>query len=234
MNTNLTCVSCFYQVKNKHDTKYNTWFEKTLSVNCPYIFFSDSSGIHFIKQFRKDLPTFYVITELEDFYTYQYKDSIKTHPVHCPSAELNMIWNEKLFFVQKASKMNPFHSEFFQWIDAGICTYRNHAPPRTEYPDKNKLLTLPKNKFIYSSSEKYNENLVNFDNYYHHIAGTSYILHILLIDEFIDIYKVYLEKLMNKYNLYTDQIILTHIFKDYPDLFFKLCDGYGEVVPKMY
>ena len=53
---------------------------------------------------------------------------MKTHPKHCPSIELNLIWNEKIFFIEKAKNINPFNSEYFMWVDAGICTFRkkNH------------------------------------------------------------------------------------------------------------
>ena len=33
---NLTCVSGYWNVKNKHDNKFNNWFENTLIINCPY------------------------------------------------------------------------------------------------------------------------------------------------------------------------------------------------------
>jgi hypothetical protein len=32
----------------------------------------------------------------------------------------------------------------------------------------------------------------------------------------------------------TDQIILTHLYKDNPELFYKLGDGYGEIVPLLF
>ena len=39
MNNNLTIVSGFWKVKNKHDNKFENWFSKTLKINCPYVFF---------------------------------------------------------------------------------------------------------------------------------------------------------------------------------------------------
>lgn len=83
-----------------------------------------------------------------------------THPIHCPSVELNLIWNEKIFMIQKACKINPFNSEWFKWIDAGICTYRDNSPPNIPFPNVNKLNKLPIDKFIYSSSCEYIENCV--------------------------------------------------------------------------
>lgn len=227
----LTCVSCYFPVKNKHNDKYLDWFKNTLSINCPYVFFTNKKDI--IKEYRKDLPTFYIDCEIEDFNTYKYKDKIKTDDRHCPSVELNLIWNEKIFMIQKASEINPFHSSWFKWIDAGLCIYRDFSPPNKPFPNTEILQTLPTDKFIYSSSNPYREKSVINNNYYHHISGT-FILHENIIDKYVNIYKDYLEKKIDKNNIWTDQVIHTHIYKDYPDLYFKLCDGYGEITKVLF
>ena len=229
-----TCVSGYWPVKNKHDTKYNNWFNNTLSVNCPYVFFSDKGGIEFIKQFRKDLPTYYIELEIKDFECYKYKDVLKTHPVHCPSTELNLIWHEKIFLVKRASELNPFNSEWFHWVDAGHCIYRNIKPPSSVFPNPDKLNKLPKDKFIYSSSEVYDESKISKTNYYHNIAGTSHIMHKNMIVVFVKKYKEYLEELSDSNTVITDQVVLTHICKYNKDMFYKLCDGYGEVTRFLY
>ena len=41
-----------------------------------------------------------------------------SNQTHCPSIELNLIWNEKIFMIQRALKINPFSSDFFMRIDA--------------------------------------------------------------------------------------------------------------------
>ena len=229
----LTCVSAYFPVKNKHDNKYLEWFENTLSINCPYVFFTNSKSIDIIKKYRKDLPTYYIECEIEDFFTYKYRNQMITHEIHCPSVDLNLIWNEKIFMIQKAYEINPFNSEWFKWIDAGICSYRDRPPPNKSFPNINKLNLLPKDKFIYSSSCEYIENLVTNTIYYHHISGT-YLIHKSLINKFVNVYQLYLEKLVDKNNIWTEQVLLTHIYKDNPNLFFKLCDGYGEIVNYLY
>ena len=65
---------------------------------------------------------------------------------------------------------------------------------------------------------------------HHHISGTSYILHKNIIDDFTNLYSDYLDKLIDKNNIWTDQVIWTFIFKDNRDKFFKLCDGYGKII----
>ncbi len=229
----LTCVSCFWKVDNKHGDRYFEWFKNSLRVNCPYVFFSDKEGIEIIKKYRENLPTFYIECEIKDFYTFKYKNVVRTNPRHCPSVELNLIWNEKIFLLQKAYDLNPFQSDWFKWIDAGICVYRDTPPPVTNLHTINILNSLPKDKFIYSSSTQYIPNLVSTTNYYHHISGT-FILHKNIINQFVEIYKLYLDKLWDKNNIWTEQVIYTHIYKDYPSLFFKLCDGYGSILTYLY
>ena len=47
-------------------------------------------------------------------------------------------------------------------------------------------------------------------------------------------YENYLDKLLDKNNIWTEQVILTHMFKDNKHLFYELCSGYGEIFPRMY
>jgi Bacterial protein of unknown function (HtrL_YibB) len=230
----LTCVSCFYKVHNKHNNLYEDWFNNTLSINCPYVFFSNKEGIEMIKKYRMDLPTYYIEYPIEEFYTYGYKHHMDTDPIHCPSVELNLIWNEKIFMIEKAYKINPFNSEWFHWIDAGICIYRPEKPPDYPFPDITKLVSLPKNKFIYSSSYELEEATIH--EHYHHISGTAYLLHNDILPQIVELYKEYFNKIvhtnnkrLDKNNIWTDQVILTHIFIDHPDLFHKLCEGYGNL-----
>jgi hypothetical protein len=230
----LTCVSGFWRVKNKHDDKFLSWFNNTLNINCPYIIFSNKEGIEILKKYRKDYPTHYIEYNLENFYTNNYKNKMITDPKHCPSVELNMIWNEKIFLIMLAKQLNPFNSDFFCWIDSGISLYRYSSPPNKPFPDNNKLALLPTDKFIYSASDNYIPSSVTINNYYHHIAGTSFILHKNIIDYFTNIYKIYLDKLVDTNNIWTDQLIFTHIHKDYPELFYKLCDGYGNIIANLY
>jgi hypothetical protein len=230
---NLTCVSGYWNVKNKHDNKFYDWFNTTLKINCPYVFFCSKSSIDIIKKYRGNLPTYFIECDIEDFYMYKYKQLMKTHPIHCPSQSLNLIWNEKIFMIQKAIDKNPFNSEYFMWVDAGICIFRNINPPTNIFPNNTKLETLPKDKFIYSSSYNYDENKVLQTQYYHHITGT-YIIHKNFINTIVILYKSYLNELLEYDNIWTDQVVLTHIYKNHKDLFYKLCHGYGEIINFLY
>ena len=225
----MTCVSGYWKVKNKHDNKFEDWFENTLKINCPYIFFGDEESIELVKNYRKNLPTYYIKLDIEDFITYKYKNQMVTDSRHCPSIELNLIWNEKIFMIQRSLKINPFSSNYFCWVDAGVNVYREIKPPSTYFPNLDKLNKLPKDTFIYTSSECkiFDNEKFKMGKYHleHHISGT-YILHKNIVNQFAKIYQSYL-KIIDKNDIYTDQVILTMIYRDNKELFYKLCDGYG-------
>ena len=63
------------------------------------------------------------------------------------------------------------------------------------------------------------------------VSGTSFCMSIGFIDEMCEIYKRYLDVFVKRKdnNLYTDQVMYTLIYKDEPELFYKLGDGYGKL-----
>ena len=230
----MTCVSAFFNIKGKHPvSRFTDWFPNTLAINCPYVFFGTKDTIEIIKTYRKDLPTHYIEYNLDNFVTKKWKDKMTIDDFHCPSVDLNMVWNEKIYMLKMAAEQNPFHSEWFQWVDAGTAAYRGEKPPATEYPTIEKLAMLPKDKFTYSSSINYSDErpIHTID---HHIAGTAYILHKDMIPKFVDIYTKKMDDLHAAPGMWTDQIVLTHIYRDTPELFFKIADGYGDVTRKLY
>lgn len=231
----LTCVSGYWRIKNKHNNNFEKWFNTTLKINCPYVFFSDKETIEIIKIYRGNLPTYYIECNITDFNTYKFKDKMVTHPIHCPSIELNLIWNEKIFLIQKAIEINPFQTEYFMWMDAGISSFRNKMPPSQPFPNINKLNDLPKDKFIYSSSHNftYNENFIKGQYHLHHHVSGIYLLHKNIINKLVDIYKKYLT-LIDKNDIWTDQVIWTLIYKDNKELFLKLCDNYASIPFYLY
>lgn len=232
----LTCVSGYWEIKNKHnDNSFEKWFQNTLKINCPYVFFGNKESIKIVKGYRGNLPTHYVELEIEDFETYQYKDKMVVDAYHCPSVDLNLIWNEKIFMIDKASILNPFSSEYFMWVDAGICVYREIAPPSEPFSTE-KISSLPHDKMIYTSSEMRDFNESHFlknPEWKHHVSGT-YIVHKNIIKGLIHSYKDALNKYMNKDIPYTDQILWTYIYKDYKHLFYKIDDGYGVILKHLY
>lgn len=227
-----TAVSGYWIINNKHDNnEFRKWLNNTLQINCPYVFFGNDESLNIIKSIRGDFPTVYINLNIEDFYTYRYKDVIKTHPQHCPSVELNMIWNEKIFLVQKAAELNPFNTESFAWIDAAIFLYRYRKPPPNIFPNVRKFNSLPTDKMICCPTDSYifNRDMALSSEYYHYISG-NYIIPKSILPTIVEIYKKYLENYMNKNDWkYTDQVIWTKIYLNHPDFFHIIGKTYGDI-----
>lgn len=232
-----TIVSGYWSVKGKHSHEsFNQWFNYTLRINCPYIFFGNQESIDLVKRVRHDLPTHYILLEINDFYTQKYKKHLADHHIHVPSPDVCLIWLEKIFLMQKAKSMNIYRSDYFMWVDAGICVFRNHPPPLEAFPNINKISVLPKDKFIFTSSqEPYESYCVHENNYYHYISGTAFVMHVDFMDTFTEVYQSYLDRIITHHNwVNTEQKIFTHMYRDDESLFFKLGEGYGELVLCLY
>lgn len=230
----ITCVSGFWNVKNKYSHNYNEWFKNTLAINAPYIFFSSNETKDFIKNsgFRKSFETHYIEKNINDFKTYNLNMKNETHNIHVPSKEIGLIWLEKINLLQESANINPFGTEWFAWIDSGICIYRDQAPPMDNFPNIKKLNLLAKDKLNYCTSEKDipDNGIINWE-YTHNISG-NFIIHISLIPKIHKLFYDYLNKCISENNsfvCYSEQVILSRIFHDNPQLFNKISSGYGNI-----
>lgn len=236
MENPITAVSGYWNVTNKHKTSFtDSWLSNALRISCPYVIFSDKTQMKMLKECREGLSTIFCEREIKEFQTYKFYDSIQTHPIHVPSKELQCIWNEKLFFLREVSRTNPYNSEWFIWIDAGIFLYREKLPPSIPFCSE-KLKTLPKDKLIFTSScsPSFEPQQVQEGNYYHHVSGI-FMLHKDFVETFVSAFEKYVERFLSQKDwIYTDQVILTHMLKENPDFFHKVADDYGSLVLWLY
>ena len=209
----ITCVSCFYDVVNKHGD-YTKWFSNTLRVNAPYVIFGTATTIKMLKPFRDGLPTMFIEREMADFRCGKFESKMVLDARHCPSIELNKIWSEKIFFLQEAKHLNPFDTEWFAWADAGLCLYRDVPPPAEPLIARNLSCTA----LNYSESQE-------------HVVTGTYALHSDMVDEFVEKYE---KALVEAAHIYTDQIILSAMQKSDPGIFHRACFGYGKIFQMLY
>jgi hypothetical protein len=229
---NITFVSGYWDVKNKYGKeKYNEWFKNTLKINQRYIFFCDTIDIEYIKSFRNDYETVFIDYPMNVFLTNQYNADHWIHPIHSPSKEISMIWNEKMNLMKLAKDYDIEHNsttEFYIWIDAGIAPFRNKEPPETKFNLKD-INSLPKDKIIYCE--------VIDDNNEKVFTGGCFIIHKNLIDE---VHQLFYNQLAHcniinhNEKCGMEQLIFTEIKKTYPDLFHKLGNGYGANIEILY
>jgi hypothetical protein len=136
---------------------YLNWFEKTLSINCPMVIFVEDQTIDFVKNKRGNLPTIVINQKIEDleYFKYkedmdriisskEYKDIIKdSNRIECQHSLYSIIQYSKFEFVEKSSIQNPFNSEYFIWMDAGLSRFFGDMDVNKEYPGKQFKSMIP-------------------------------------------------------------------------------------------
>jgi hypothetical protein len=236
MQSPITCVSGFWNVENKYQKSYvESWLHRTLRINNPYVIYCNDKDEPFLKSCRGDLPTVFVKKEITDFVTYKHYNAIQTNPRHVPSKELQLIWNEKLFLLRETARSNPFNSDWFLWMDAGLFLYRDKEPPKETFCVE-RLKTLPKDRLIFSSSDSptCEYSSIREGNYYHYVSGI-FMIHKDFVEEFVSMYEMYIDKLLSKKDwIYTDQVILTHMYKEHPEMFYWVIHDYAGLVLWLY
>lgn len=221
---NITVVSGYWNVGNKYgNKKYDDWFKNTLKINQRYIFFCDNGTNDYIRSFRGNLETIFINYTISDFYTNKYATENWIDPKHVPSKELGMIWNEKIHMLKKAKDADKTPTDFYIWSDAGIAPYRETEPPTVRLNLKD-VDSLPKDKLCYS----------HVNDSYHNFAATCLIIHRDAIDNFHDKYYKLLSECNDGWKCGSDQYIFTKMMNKYPELFYKLSDGYGGNLLKLY
>ena len=228
---NIAIVSGYWKVKNKYSHQhYDQWFCNSLKINqFTFFFCQDEEHIEYIRSFRGNLPTAYIKYSLTQFHSNQFYRDHWVHPVHVPSPELGKIWHEKIRLMKLVKDNDPTPREFYIWCDAGVCVYRDSPPPSQRLTLRD-IHSLPHDKFCYSDPG-------NPPHDYHHFAGTVYIMHRSIIDTIYNLYMEYVQKCTTMYDDWrcgSDQVILTEIMRDHPDLFHKLSYGYGMNLKALY
>lgn len=251
INNNLiTFSTCWYILKSKFDNiTYLQWIKNIVSIvnNFNLVIYTDTYSFKqltsVINLSNKKIKI--IIKPLENFYTYKYKNFwIKNHEksnldLHVNiDWELNMLWNEKVFFVKETIKNKYFDTFFYGWCDIGYFRNREndlHIKHLLNWPHNKKLLVSPFNNInnrrihygcVENNMIKYNELLNDIKNHYTNklithptskleekcFAGGFFILKGHLIDSYSRLYE---EKLMyyfmNNFTIKDDQTIIMDI-----------------------
>jgi len=222
-DNNLLVVSGYWNVKNKYpNNSYNEWFKNTLNINQTYVFYCDKDMNDYITSFRNGYKTVFVDYPLNNFFCKKYINHDVIHPTHVPSNELAYIWHEKIHLLKLTKDNDKNNTEYYIWIDAGV------GPYRTKQPSNKKLVV---NKEIINQKKLYYSE-VNED--YHNFAATVLLVHRDVIDEIHEKYYALLNSCTDEWKCGSDQYIYTKMVLLYPDLFYKLSNGYGENLIKLF
>ena len=255
-NNLITFSSSWYVMKSKFPVEmYLTWIKNLLSIvnNFNLVIYTDTSSfkyiVNLIDKTNKQIKI--IIKPIEEFYTYKYNDywirnnDISDMELHKNiDWKLNMLWNEKVFFVQETIKHNYFNSLYYGWCDIGY--FRNnpnntHTYFLNNWPNNNILMkpqfnntlihyglvqndtTIFKNLKEEIKNHYTNELKTPPTNKYNAISFAAGFF--VLKKEIINIYaKIYDDKLSyyfsNNYFIKDDQSITMDIIFTNPELFY--------------
>jgi len=251
----ITLSTCWYILKSKFNTKiYLDWIKNLSSIvnNFNLVIYTDNDSLKLLFKLidfsNRQIKV--IIRPFEFFNTYKYKNSwIENHAksnliLHSYiDWQLNMLWNEKVFFVNETIKNRYFDTLYYGWCDIGY--FRNrpndlHSNYLTNWPNNEKLLDVPfntncihygcvqNNKVTYLKlqndiKDHYGNKLktqptIHFEEIC--FAGGFFILKRDLIDTYV---KLYDEKLiyyfMNNFIIKDDQTIIMDMIFTNPDMF---------------
>ena len=233
----ITFSSCFYILKSKFDPGiYVEWANNLISIvnNFNLVIYTDANSIGYIN--TRENPRIKVILKpIDKFYNYKYKGKwIKNHDKNpllnkLVDWQVNMLWSEKVWFVNETIKNKYFNTDLYGWCDIGY--FRNrpndlNTSGLTNWPNPHTLENIDHSQIYYACVNN-DDNLLNdiysmvntkndvglpcqetppFINF---IAGGFFILHRNNIDWWTKTYdtklKLYFD---NNYLVKDDQIIL--------------------------
>jgi hypothetical protein len=222
---------------------YLNWFEKTLSLNCPMVIFIEENNINFVKNARKNFPTKIISQNIHDLPYYQYKEKmdkiilsedyknkIKDNKrIECNFSLYSIIQYSKFEWMKVTSELNPFESDYFIWMDAGLSRFFDDLDTKKEYPSKHfkqKIKNL-NNKVLIQIFMSYYPDLFEAkmltDDYL--LDNRSYVMGGMFASNQIGIRNINLkmkelfEEMLQNNIVNNEQIALGFLFKKYPDMF---------------
>ena len=259
--TLLTLSTCYYNIKSKFpSSKYLIWANNLLSIvnNFNLVIYTDHEGFDCLKTLFKSNPKIsnkigvkikIIIKPFEDFVGYKYKDEWSRN--HGSSAldlhqhvdwKLNMLWCEKVHFVNETVKNKYFVTPFYGWCDIGY--FRNRSDDTNtknllNWPNPLKLLSLSKGihyACVENNQNIYRSLLVDIQNHYENkdnplnptnkisqkcFAGGFFIIRPRLIQAYSMIFDSKLRYYFdNKFVVKDDQTILLDCIFTNPKLFY--------------
>jgi hypothetical protein len=235
----ITFSSCFYIIKSKFNpSTYIEWMGNFLSIvnNFNLVIYTDVSSSKYIsKEAWMNTNIKIILKPLEHFYNYKYKDFwVKNHEKNFllndkSCWQLNMLWAEKVWFVNETVERKYFETDWYGWCDIGY--FRNrpedlHTCFLSTWPSKDKILLLDREKIAYACINndvryiQYLYKIINNKNsnglqvkpippHYNSVAGGFFILYKNKINWWVKTFdnklKLYFR---NNYLVKDDQIIL--------------------------
>lgn len=248
MSDSITIVTALYDINREQDgdgrkfQEYLSWFEETLKVTRPMVIFVEESLVSFVEKCREGLPTKIIPQALEDIPYYHLTEKIDNilksdnfkkkvqapNRVECKLALYNSVIYSKFQWVNRIISDNPFNTELFMWMDAGLSRF--FFDMDLEYPSQTAMETLLdcKDHVIIQTSMSYYGDLVNAETYTIEDLwdARTWVMAGLwcgggeVMSKFCDLIDDVLQNKMIANNLINnEQSAMAYVYKNNPDMF---------------
>lgn len=157
------------------------------------------------------------------------------HGVHVPSIELGCVWHGKLDLLERSARAHPEY-EFHMWLDVACQADVPLNPDNPEWANKESLLKLPRDRVAVSTWNSDCEKCRDGWSYCHCVTGGNYIVPTRLLNHMHNLYTDQLNKCMvtalrdeipdGRFVCMSDQVILTKLFLENPNLFSVIGAGW--------
>jgi hypothetical protein len=249
-----TIVTGLFDIK-RHDMdgrvwdSYLSWFEKTLSLNCPMVVYVEEDTVEFVKNKRKNISTKIVSQKIEDLYYFKHKETmdkiIKSETyknkirdnkrIECNYSLYSIIQYSKFEWMKRTALENPFNSDYFIWMDAGLSRFFDDLDINKSYPSDNFKNQIEKIKqkvliqtFMSHYPDLFNASVLS-DQYL--VDNRSYVMGgmfcggkdaLISVKEKID---NLFEHMLSNNIVNNEQIALGYLFKKTPELFISFINN---------
>lgn len=170
--------TAWYQFKSKFDASiYEKWIDNFLSNvhNFYLVIYSDEFSSKMLQKYTENPRIRLVLLPYTEFYNYRYKDKwIQNHETNtwllkegCIAWQVNMLWCEKIFFVQRTIQQQYFVGDMYGWCDIGYFRGNNDDTPAealVNWPSSEKIRVLDKSKIHYSLIQQDQNFLIELEN----------------------------------------------------------------------
>jgi len=150
-----------------------------------------------------------------------------TDPINVPSVELGCIWSSKLALQEQSMEQHPDY-QWYIWMDAGIhdpWVHRAMSNKGEPFPNVEKLSHMPDDKMFVGHSDRVNCDECKAWTYCHCISAMTWGVPKKLLPRMTRLFTEYQQKCIESipqpaYPCLSEQVVLTRIAQDHPDLFF--------------
>lgn len=246
-NNPVTIVTAFFDIGREINgdgrklTDYLEWIKKTLQLNCNLFIVTERKFVDFMKEHRPSHYNTYIKEDtLENASYYKYlprmKEILKSEAykkriaypnrVECTLPEYNVIQYSKFGWLTQAIKENPFDSEYFFWMDAGISRFFYNMDLQCSYPNHIRFSNIFKpneNTFILQQREDLNQYQVDdqfiwkADNLFKGGMFGGNKSQVMKVARELE--QIFVEKMLDKNNVNNEQLSLVLLWKAQPTLF---------------